>query len=234
MTPQRLYDLFRLDVDDKTQPFLWSDEEVFEYLNDAQDMFCRLAYGIPDASTPKVVEVAIASGDQWSSLHPSILQIRRAELNSTGRKLSVVNFEDLDTLGSISDDYGWPRHTNWSSLITQDPGPIDYMIIGMEDNRARWVRVPMEDDRVNLIVYRRPLCRFDIDKIPTEFEIDEIHHIHLLKWMRSLAYAKQDPDTFNPKFASENQVQFEYYCRQARSDWERKRHKPRSMAYGGI
>lgn len=234
MTPQELFDHFRVDVDDVVTPNLWSDEEIFTYMDDAQKMFCRLAYGIADATTPAVVEVALATGEPFSDLHPSILQIRRAERASDSRKIDVVNFEDMDSLGTVDDDYGMNISPKWTSLLTLDQGTVDYMVIGMEANKARWVRVPNAADTVNLVVYRGPLQTITVDNVPAAFEIEEIHHLHLRLWMRHLAYSKQDADSFDLSMANRNEQAFRAYTAQAKTDWDRKRHKPRTVVYGGI
>jgi hypothetical protein len=235
MTAQELYDFFRSTVDDTVEPYLWSDTEVWAYMNDAQWMFCRLAYGISDASTTSVVEVTVTAAEKFSALHPSILQIRRAERASDGRPLSIVNFEDMDNPGAVRDDYGLTPAFPRGSLLDSTAGPVNYMVIGMEDNKARWVSVPEVADTVNLVVYRGPLNELTVDTGPDAgLEIDKMHHIHLIDWMKRLAYGKQDAETFDTEESEEAGREFTGYCDQAKADWDRKRHKPRLISYGGL
>ena len=41
MTPKALHDLFRAHVRDEEYPYLWSETEVYLYMDEAQKMFCR-------------------------------------------------------------------------------------------------------------------------------------------------------------------------------------------------
>ncbi|MCJ7797293.1 MAG: hypothetical protein MUQ56_11105, partial [Thermoleophilia bacterium] len=157
MTSAELYDHFRKAVDDTVAPFLWAEEEVWAYMNDAQWMFCRLAYGIADASTAAVVDVPVDIGEAFSDLHPSILQIRRASRASDSKKIEVVNFEDMDNPSKVIDDYGMSSAVLRGTLLDNTTGTVSYMVIGMEDNKVRWVFIPTVADTVNLVVYRGPL-----------------------------------------------------------------------------
>lgn len=59
MKVQELYDQFRSDAMDTVAPYLWSDTNVYRYMDDAYKMFVRLTGGIGDFTTQ---DVAIATG----------------------------------------------------------------------------------------------------------------------------------------------------------------------------
>ena len=42
MDSTALHDLFRSEVRDEATPYLWSDAEIYSYIDDAQKMFCLL------------------------------------------------------------------------------------------------------------------------------------------------------------------------------------------------
>lgn len=211
-----LRDAFRADTDDNVAPFLWSDDLIAAYANDAQKMFCRLTNGIAD-STSEVCSIDIAAGEPTADLDKRILHIRRIQRDSDGHKLDIYNIEDLDQRGI---------------RLTSTPGPVRAAVLGMDEHSLRWLDVPLVDDTASLMVYRLPLR--SITTIRTSLEIDEQHHIALLLWMKHLAYARQDADTFNLRLAQQYDSEFRAYCKQAKAEQDRARAKVRVTAYGGI
>ena len=63
MNVQELYDQFRSDMQDEEQDFLWTDVELFRYMNEAYRMFVRLMGGIADF-TSDLCAVPIVAGEQ--------------------------------------------------------------------------------------------------------------------------------------------------------------------------
>lgn len=227
MTPNEVMVRWRADVVDTAQPYLWSEDDAWGYLNDAYVMFWRLVGGIPDFLTPLVCSVPITAGNAVGALHPSILRIMSASRASDGGEIKILNSTDLGAL-PLS-DYGLIRELK----LDDKQGPVRFGVIGMADDVIRWVNVPLENDTCKLIVYRKPLDRITIDS--EEFgELNEDHHIHLLDWMKHLAYGKQDAETFDKGRADEFGGKFEAYCALVKSERERAKHKTRVVQYGGI
>jgi hypothetical protein len=226
MNSTDLYGLFRGDVRDVATPYLWTDEEVFAYMNHAYTQYFRLIGGINDATGP-VTQVTVTAGEEFSDISPTILQIRAARRQSDFRELSIINFQDVSTLSKF--DYGVAR----PQRLDDTQGPVTALIVGMEPNKVRWVQVPQVADTVLLNVVRLPDNKItDFDQEFTD--LDERHHLYLLEGMKARAYLKQDAETFNPKLAEQNDRAFREYCEQCRIEWERYKHKPRSVRYGGI
>lgn len=226
MDTATLYNRFRNDCFDLKEPYLWTDAEVFQYMDAAQKMFCVKAGGIADASSD-LTKATITTGDPWVTIDPRILAIRRASLASTGAKVELVSHEKLDTLGGI-DDYGVVARPR----LDNRPGAVRYAVTNMEQDKLRVISVPAEDDVLELLIYRTPLKT--ITGKGQQFEINERHHEYLLMWMKALAYRKQDAETRNDKLALTSEQQFLAYCEQARQDRERKEHAPREVTYGGL
>lgn len=212
-----LRDLFRADVDDAVAPYLWSDAEVASYMDDAQKMFCRLTGGIGDASS-NLCSVDLSAGEAFTPFDPRILKIRHIQRDSDSEKIGLINFEDLETLGLKLDNL---------------TGPVDRAVIGIEPYMIRWMKIPLVDDTASLIVYRLPL-RVISPTVKSLLEIPEQHQLHLKLWMKSLAYAKQDSDTYDKNKAEKFEKQFRDYCDAASVEAERLRHKPRVVVYGGL
>jgi hypothetical protein len=225
MNSTELHDLFRSDVVDIEKPYLWSSSEVYGYIDEVQMMFCRFSVGIPDVSTDAVVRVPITTGEKFSPLHPSILYIRKVTLASTDREIELRNLLDSS---APANDYGMV----YAAQRENDPGPIRLMVIGEEYNKCRWASVPEADDEALLSVYRLPLNA--ITGPNQELEVRREHHRSLMYGVKFLAYSKQDAETFDRAKAKENEDRFLAYCEQAKAEWERYKHKPRSVKFGGI
>ena len=226
MTSDELFDAFREDVSDLASPHLWSDSEVYRYMNDSYVMFVRLTGGVPDSTSP-VTQIPVYTGEANAEISPLILRIRDAQLVSLGRPLKIINHTDLP-LVSLP-DYGTIRDVYLNNLS----GEVRYMLIGQQRGLVTWIQVPAEDDTVQLSVYRLPLER--IVGPEQEFsDIGEEHHEHLLLWMKARAYGKQDAETFDKGRRDEYKAAFTEYCSMAKAEWERAKSKVRSVAYGGI
>lgn len=227
MRSDELYDLFRADVVDDVSPYLWSDAEVYRYMNEAYYMFVRRTGGIPDVTTPKVCEIPIVLGERDADLDTSILRIREAYLGSNDYELKIINAEDLESL--TTEDYGVLRNLN--NFTT--PGEVRYMITGLEDGLVRWLHVPAANDVAYLTVDRLPLDTITCGGQSFEGVRSE-HHYYFLMWMRHLAYRKQDADTFNLVKSDQERNDFLAYCDMARVEKGTRRHKVRTVAYGGL
>ena len=91
MTPTELKDLFRSDVRDQTEDYLWSDTEIFVYMDDAQKMFCRSGGGIAD-SVSAICSLPVAAGDVSVPYDPRILKLRDLRRASDGSNVDIINF----------------------------------------------------------------------------------------------------------------------------------------------
>ena len=226
MDSTELYDAFRNDVSDTQLPYLWGESEVWRYMDDAYKMFARLTGGVPD-STSDLTQIDVVAGEADAEVSPLILKFREARLLSTGLKLTIVNHTDLPMTGGS--DYGNIR----SMYLNKMPGSVRYMLVGKQRKLVTWLQVPVEDDTVSLIVDRLPLDRI-VGEGQGFVDIGEEHHEHLMLWMKSRAYGKQDADTFDRGRRDEYKKEFIAYCEFAKGEMARYKSKVRSVAYGGI
>ena len=225
MDSTALYTRFRSEMRDEVAPYLWSDLDVYTAMDDAQKMFCRLQGGIQD-STSSITSIAVTAGDTHVSVSPLILKLRYAYRASDGITLDILNFEDLQYRRSPS-DYGVVSPMRLDSRT----GALTGVVVGMDKNKLRLINIPVENETINLIVYRLPLET--IDGADQDLEIDEQHHLHLLIWMKHLAHLKQDAETYDRGRSDLFKANFEAYCEQARLEREKREHKYRAVAYGG-
>ena len=219
MAPDILLTRFRSEVDDTSEPYLWSDADVLDYIGEAEVEFCRRTDGIGDASTAVVCELDIVAATEWYDLHDKVLKIRSAHRGDTGAPVELINVEDMATRGIRFD---------------ATAGPLKGLILGLEERRIRVWPVPSETFTVQLVVFRMPLTPISQDNDSGTFEIGAEHHPFLLHWVKYLAFNKQDAETFNRTKAAEHEAAFDRYCFDVRLEQRRLRHKPRAIAYGGI
>lgn len=231
MQVTELFDLYRSDVGDDVAPYLWSDEEIYSYMDDAFKMFVRMTGGIADRSSD-VCRVCIVAGQEYAEVSPRILKFREAFLESNQRPLKILNNEDLQ--GMTREDYDRAIPFGANRL-----GIVHSMVVGLESSgkagTVRWVNIPEVDDVALLTIYRLPLKRLE-EGVHEDalYEINEEHHVHLLPWMRYRAYAKDDVETLDRRQSNINRSIFDDYCVMAMSEAARYKSKVRVVRYGGI
>lgn len=226
MSTDELLDLFRKDIEDTVRPYLWSDDELYAYMNDAYYMFVRLTGGISDF-TSAACSVTTTANQEYSSIHPSILVIRQATYATTNNPIRIINAQDVDSL--TGEDYGILQQL----AANQPKGKPKYMIIGMQPDYVQWASIPDAAYTVKLLIERLPLA--PITGPGESFDgVKDHHHLHFMKWMRSLAYNKQDAETADKQKAAAAAAEFAAYCELAKREKERYKHKVRVVRYGGI
>jgi hypothetical protein len=223
-----LYTAFRSDVVDIEQPYLWTDSEVYRYMDDAYRTFVRETGGVPDVSSA-LTQIPIVAGAAFADISPLVLKFRQAYLVSTGKALSIVN--DADIPNAVTADYGQLRNV----LNDTRRGEVGYMVVGMERDKVKWLPTPAANDTVQLSVYRLPLD--SITEGDEFFEFPDIgaeHVEYLLLHMKARAYGKQDAETFDRGRRDVYKQEFAEYCSKATAEWERYKSKVRVTRYGGI
>jgi hypothetical protein len=190
MTLADLISAFRARADDTAEPFLWSDDEVTQILNEAEVEAATRARLIQDSTTPAVTQIAVTTTAVDYPLHESILSVERAKLASQPRPLVRITTEELDD-----------AYPNWEAMTGQ---PKFYV----EDNgRIRLVPASLMDDTLSLTVFRLPL-----ESMAAETDAPEIHakyHYRLLDWALRCAYLKNDAETLDKAKAADYQALFE-------------------------
>ncbi len=234
MKPKDLYNRFRNEVFDKVDPFLWSEDEVYEYMDDAQVQLVRILRGLADASTPEVSQLKLKAGQKFAPIHKAVLRIRTAQRADTAAYLDLKNLEDFQTGNGLTGDL--TRQNDYGNIasvrLDASVGEPRVLVLGMERNKVRVSPIPDKDYAVDLVVFRLPLqtlcCKSDT------LEIDDQHHVHLLLWMKHRAYSKQDSETYDKGKATEFFNAFFDYAERARQEKERAEYKPQAIFYGGI
>lgn len=218
MKASEIVDLFRVEMHDTAEPPMFSDEQLYAYLNDAQQTFVRELGGIPDASS-QFLQIAAAVNDTSFKYDHRILKIRGAYRLSDGCQVDVIDYEEMRTRGLRFDGC---------------TGHVEAIVIGMDEATVRYLKTVDLADTLQLIVDRMPLQDITMDEPDAAPEIIPPHHIHLVTHMMAKAFGNQDAEVFNKSKAIEKTAEFKAYCEKCFKEKERRKHKTRVVAYGGL
>lgn len=211
MDTTELLTLLRSEVSDQELPYLWSDALLYSYIDDAQKQFCRDTYGIADARS---FTIDIVPGTEWYPLDRKILKIRSAVDSVTGRETRLVPME---------------RAESEAMRFDGRQGPLRALVSGMEANTLRTWPVPNQASTIALRTFRLPATVGAGD----ELEIDELHHPHLLNWVKHRAYGVQDTEVFDKQASERFRAAHKAYCADALIAQSRAAHSAGNVVYGG-
>jgi hypothetical protein len=219
MTSSDLLETFRTEMADTQAPYLWGDTEVFGFMDEAQNQFCRKTSGIADSRTAAVCDLAVVPGTDWYTTHSSILTVRKITRADTGRPVDMLTAEQADS-----------RSVYFLAALL---GVIKYVVLGIEPHAVRISPMPNETVTLNMSVYRLPLVTIS-DVGDQAFEVDAQHVINLLPWMKHRAYDKQDAETFDRRKSDDFKARFEAYCTGVKVEQARARRVAGNVNYGGV
>ena len=215
MTSDDVLTLFRAEVADTALPYLWADEDVYGYIDDAQKMFCRWTDGIADVSSV-FLQLNVTPGADGMSTDLSIKRYRGAWRLDNGKEIDLISREIMPSKGLRFDG---------------QTGPVRRLVIGMEDGYLRVHPVSNETVSIQLSVFRMPVNDITPDLAPQDFEINPRHHRHLLLWVKHLAYNKQDTETLDVNKSEKFKQAFKDYCAEVVIEDHLKRHTGGAVAY---
>jgi hypothetical protein len=205
---------------------MWSDEEFYIYLNDAQDTFVRAVGGIADRRSA-MTKIKYKAGDQFRDYDDRIIRIKNVhdELNTN------IEVQNLDSLSEnmLWNDYGTRVRSGLDDSLV---GPIQYVINDVESNSLQLYPIPDRDGYLRLYVYRRPLD--EVTSGSTALEIPSFQHYNLLNWVKYRAFMKQDVEAFDGTKASEFRKAFQDGVADAKDLKSSREDRKRIMSYGGI
>lgn len=186
----------RLLAQDTATPYLWQDEDIDDWLNEAQQeaaIRARLLRATP-ASHPALCEYPLAAGETAITVPDQIYEISHQEwaAGSERRPLKLVSREWMDT-----------TLPGWRAMPAADP---DYLV--QDRQQLEVVPPPIADGSVRIEGYRLPepmQANNDEPRIPLA------HHIHLVQWALHVGYSLPDAETFNPGKSQAAEAEFTRY-----------------------
>lgn len=180
-TADELLQFFRSDVDDRIEPYLWTDVDAYGYMTEGFDALLKRA----DVSY-EILTLAITASVQDVSLPPQVMHIRSAHIVGGG---TVYPLGASDA-SFPRDDYGMPINSTIS-----DPGtgiPSSYV----RDYRANYLRllpIPAADAVLEI---QCTVSLVDPMASGVPLPTTDAEDLRLvLHFMKSLAYQKHDAET---------------------------------------
>jgi hypothetical protein len=178
----------RARLDDELAPYLWSDNELLDYINDTvRDAAVRASLSVQDD-----VPIVLIPGTNKYALPNSIQQVNAVYL--------------LSKPSNILRRTSFRAQREYRPAITQTGTPhayaLDQTAAGTGDYTGTFIRTitfintPTLVDTAMLDVVRLPNLLKDDDGVP---EMDDFWHPDLILGITGLAYLKKDADTFDPK-----------------------------------
>ena len=187
---------FRDRMGDTELPYLWEEERVVEWFNDAQREFARLTHIFKSSTT-----LVVTTDEPFVDLPVDFLEFRTARSVTANRRIEKRNMSELEE-AYIEGVYGESLTGDW---MTAKGVPV-IMSLDVEFGKGRLVPIPTTDDTITLYYARYPK---DITASSSKTELTDIAHQNLLvTYAQAQAYDDQDSDVYDPKQADKKSSQF--------------------------
>lgn len=195
MNLKELIRRFRTLTHDKAEPGFWSDEELKDWFNDAQEQACIRGRLLRDDATSAVVQIALEPSQRTYPLHESVYEIISITLRgrSGPRAITLKSREWLDEYNQ-----------DWRD---EQERPAVWAI--QDETSLRIVGRIEEGDVLHLDVYRLPLELLSLST--DEPEIHKASHVHLIDWVLHQAYSVPDTEAFDPQRSALAEQKFTSY-----------------------
>lgn len=205
--------------------FLWSDDTLVRYINQAYFRLARRAYCIVDRSTPEITQLYLKDGVAGYDLHQKVLFVRAARLYGDPVDLVRTTREALN--GAPEPDLTYQPYL--AQLVSGRPGAYatDFGV-----RRITFYKTPNIDfdaKRVDLTVARLPKELLSLNST-TEPELDEDVQLDMLEWATYLALRNHDPDGENLAKAKQHEMRFNDAVKELLDDADRADYAP--VQYG--
>lgn len=180
-------------LDDAVPQYLYEDEALDAFLNDAQRQVCLRARALTD-STSDITRVSVPADAQRIQLDPAILAVRHA------------SFGDSCALTGTTARRLWKREARWD---VSDPGTPHFWIPDYEDGFLYFDR-PLDQPRtLRMSVWRMPFDSEQMEDDEDEPIIAPHWHMDMLDWAAYRAFSSKDSELGDEKRAAHHLAMFE-------------------------
>ena len=195
MTLEDLIRRFRVHANDVTEPHLFADQDVIDWLNDAEEQACIRARLIREDELEAVCSIALTPGTHTYALNPLVYEIISLWIKPASGRKRPVTLRSREWLDHHLPE--WRESTRPAEIAIQD------------DTTVRIVGAVEAGDTLELECYRlprRPMAH-DTDKP----EIHTMHHAHLVQWALHRAFGVPDADGFDANRSDRAEAEFTKY-----------------------
>jgi hypothetical protein len=197
MTLQNILDEARRKLDDEQQPFLWKDDEIIQYANNAINRLCKDALLISDSTTAQICTIAVRVNIQTYPKDERIIHVREARITARARPLTKKTMDWLTC--------------HWPTWRSAQPGTPILFAEDIDEGKITLIPTPKGSDTLSLSVYRFPLVQMANNKQSRESS-PEFHwqfHPYIHEGILGQAYGKQDAECFDRTLMEKFQGVFE-------------------------
>lgn len=200
---------FRVAAFDNEQPYLFADQDITDWLNDAVKEAAIRGRLIHESSNPLVCNIAVLPTVASHLLHEAIYEI-----------------DSLHWVSAISPERAEPIYLTsqedmadiWHDWRTRDYDTPEYAIQG--DTSIRLVPAPREAGVLHIEGYRIPLAPMVLDTDRPEINI--IHHEYLIQWALHKGFGIPDSEVFDMNRSALAEQEFtDYFGKRPDSDLRR-------------
>ncbi len=178
---------------DNRQPYLWSEIEMIQYLNNSQKEAAEKARLFLESINTAICQIPIFAADP----DPDYLLDNRIVEVLSAKPSTQTRFLDRKTKAELDQ---W--NPDWRNETPGDPRCFltDY-------NEGYLTLHPQSNANATLFmtVYRLPLVQFTAENLDAEPEIHFRHHNRLVDGIMAQAYNKDDSETLDPDKAARHQ-----------------------------
>lgn len=230
----------RSDRASGTSDYLWTDQTLISFMNEAQRRFAVRGLVLRDGTTDEVTKITLVAGQSTYALHTAVIGVISARVEPQLADLTRVGHALMGAYRAPSETW-----TDPASLTALTPGaPTAFATddaVGLDDNDSLSVislRIfPTPAAAQDGQVLRLRVVRKPIEQLQTTFptrvpEIPEDHHIEMLDWAAYLALRIVDDDAGSVKRAAEFAQSFESHVVEARALAMRKMFTPMPWGFG--
>lgn len=194
MTLNELIAQFRVDTDDRKKPYLFRDEDIITWLNEAEEEAALRADLLFEADDASICQIPATAGTRKYALHDLVLRVTHASFTATGSD-DAPCILTLHSRLALDDA--------WRSRRTTTDKPRALIV---DDASIELDCLPEADGLLAIECYRAP-CQKMKDGKDTP-EIGRFHHRFLTKWAEHRAYSRPDTETFNQPRADQAEQAF--------------------------
>lgn len=248
MNLQELLSCLRTDIlhDDSDQPigsvtsdYLWSDETLVRYINQAQNKFAMLTQCVRDGTTPDVTSIQLIPGQTEYQLHWSIFSVLSVRKQGAHCDLAKAGHAALSTYHTPDPHFFDP---DW--LAELPPGKVvaydtDEFILPNDEGSWQTMNLRVYPRPavphiypLRLRVIRMPIYKLSLNDLTAVPEIPSVFHMDILDYSAYLALRKVDRDAEDIVRAEKFLASFMGHVEEAKDLAKRKLFTPLQWGFG--
>jgi hypothetical protein len=193
MTLEKIIEHIGTALDDNVVPYLWSNEELTEYLNQSIEEWCRLTDANVDKTTVTTCQISVTAGTSSYALNSKVLKVLYAYIDGEEAFLEKMTTDymlasyGVDVLSDAAADRDTPRYYS-----------LDYQM-----GYIKLWPSPVANGTLKLSVSRLPITElaYVTPNLPgtpgtgAELDIPVRFHRDMIAGVLYRAYKKNDADT---------------------------------------